>query len=403
LKPLVIFKTNAFPTISETFIVSNIVETIKKGYDVKIIVDTINPKTNTSQPNLLEQYGLLDKTVKFNQPTQKNTRKIKALYFLLNPLMFYYFINYSIYKGKKSFDYVFILKFYWKYRNAKAFHVHFATAINPLFELKQIGFLKSKIVVTFHGYDAHGLQKGTELNKLIHKFDTYVDNITTNTNYLKNNLVAKGFDANKIKIVPIGIDTNFFKNDAIENTEKQLFKIITVGRFVEFKGQSFGIKAIKLLKDKGYKLCYSLVGYGKELNYLEQLVKALNLEDMVHFSGSKNQLEIKNMLKEHQLFLLTSSSDKSGRCETFGVVSLEAQAIGLPVIGFQSGGFPETVIEGETGFIVEDQNVAAMANAIEKFILDENLLRTMSEKAKNHILNSYTFEKTTGLYLKLYE
>lgn len=400
---LIIFKTNAFPSISETFIVSNIVETIKMGYEVKIIVDAINTKTNTSQPDMLEQYGLLDKTVKFTQPTQKIFRYVSALYLMLNPFLLYYFLKFWIVKQKKSLDYLFLLKFYWKYRNAKAFHVHFAMAINPLLELKQIGFLRSKILVTFHGYDAHNLPNGKALNKLIQNFDAFVFKITVNSVFLKNILISKGFHESKISIVPIGIDIKFFKNDLPLLVSKDSLKLITVGRLVALKGQEYGLRAVKLLIDKGFSVHYTIVGTGSELAKLMDLTKQMKLETNVTFAGNSSQQEIKQHLLEHQVFLMTSTVNEAGAREAFGVVSLEAQAMGLPVVGFQSGGFPETVIEGETGFIVEDQNVVAMANAIEKFMLDENLLHTISEKAKDHILNTYTFEKTTGQYLKLYE
>ena len=402
MNKLIVFKTNAFPTFSETFIVSNITAAIDAGFKVKIIVDAINPKTNTSQPNILEQYGLMDKTVKFKQPTQKIKRKIKALYFLLNPLLLYYFIKYWKFKGKKSLDYLFILQFYWKYRNTKTFHVHFATAINPLFELKEIGFLKSKMVVTFHGYDEHGLPKGEQLKNIIHNFNKYVSHITANTQYLKNKLIIKGFSANDIIVITIGIDTNFFENDTDEIIENKPFKIITVGRFVEIKAQAYGIKAVKLLINKGYKISYSLVGYGGELKNLQQLVKELNLEDSVTFYGSRNQDEIKALLKEQNLFLMTSSSDKSGRCETFGVVSLEAQAMGLPVVGFQSGGFPETLIEGKTGITVEDKNYDEMANAIELLLNDHEKRNRMSVAAKKHINDNFDSSIVTCKYLELY-
>lgn len=399
---LIIFKTIAFPTISETFIVSNIVEAVKKGYEVKIIVDSINPKANTSQPNLLTQYGLLDKVSKFEQPRGKVNRYIKAVYFLLNPVLFFYFIRYIKMKKKISLSYIFILRFYLKFKKVKIFHVHFATSIHPLFELKEIGFLKSKIMVTFHGYDEHFLPKGELLKDLIYKFNKYVFQITSNTQYLKNKLEAKGFLANKIKIVPIGIDADFFENDTSEVVEKQIFKIITIGRFVELKGQSYGIKAVKLLKDKGYNIAYTLVGYGEEFSKLEQLVKKLNLEDMVTFCGSKNQDEIKALLKEHQLFLMTSTSDKTERCETFGIVSLEAQAMGVPVVGFKSGGFPETLIECKTGITVEDKNYTEMADIIELLINDQEKRNRMSEAAKKHIKDNFDTSKVTVKYIELY-
>ena len=399
---LIVFKTNAFPTFSETFIVSNITAAIDAGFKVKIIVDTINPKANTSQPAILEQYGLLDMVSKFQQPKAKKKRIIKSFQYLLNPLLFYYFLRYLILKKKVSLSYIFNLKFYKDFRNTKTFHVHFATAINPLFELKEIGFLKSNIVVTFHGYDEHALPKGEQLKNTIHNFNKYVSHITANTQYLKNKLVAKGFFEKDIKVIPIGIHINFFKNEEDLNTEIEPFKIITVGRFVEIKGQVFGIEAIKLLKDKGYNVVYTLVGYGEEFKKFQELVAKLNLEETVTFFGSGNQDEIKILLNEHNLFLMTSTSDRSERCEAFGVVSLEAQAMGLPVIGFKSGGFPETLVEGKTGITVTDKDIEAMASAIEYLMFNNDRLLEMGMAAKKHIRDNFDSSIVTCKYLELY-
>lgn len=400
---LVVFKTNSFPTFSETFIVTNIVAAINAGYKVDIIVDNINHDENTSQPELLVKYGLLDRVSKFEQPKGKIDRKLKAICLLLNPIILYYFIKYYRFKISMSLDYVFLLNFYWKFRNALAFHVHFATAIYPLFELKEIGFIKSKLIVTFHGYDEHSMPLGEPLNNIIINFNKHVSLITTNTQYLKNKLINRGFFRDKIRVVPLGINNVFFINDDQKDFKNDCFKMITVGRFVEIKGQSYGIKVVRLLKDRGYKIIYTLVGYGEEFDALQDLVSELNLEEEVIFSGSKKQAEIKALLKEHQLFLMTSTSDKTERCETFGVVSLEAQSMGLPVVGFKSGGFPETLIEGETGITVEDKNCDEMANAVELMINDKEKRMKMSTAAQKHILITYTFEKTTQQYLKLYK
>ena len=100
---------------------------------------------------------------------------------------------------------------------------------------------------------------------------------------------------------------------------------------------------------------------------------------------------------------MPSTKDNSGRSEAFGVVSLEAQAMGLPIIGFDAGGFPDTIIDGITGFLVEDKNIEKMASTIEKLILDQNLLAEMSKQAINNTITNFNVHKTTGQYFKLYD
>jgi colanic acid/amylovoran biosynthesis glycosyltransferase len=158
----------------------------------------------------------------------------------------------------------------------------------------------------------------------------------------------------------------------------------------------------KDLKDKGYDVQYNLVGSGAELEKLQDLIVQLQLEDTVFLLGTKDQSEIKSLLESHHLFLMTSTSDEKGRREAFGVVSLEAQSMGLPVIGFKSGGFPETISEGKTGYTVEDRNVEAMSLAIETVINDSLLFESMSMEAVKHVSANFSKENTTDKYIQLY-
>lgn len=398
----IIFKTNSFPNISETFIVTNIIEAIKRGFKVTVLTNRLNQITDTSQLNLLEDYQLMNQVLRYSSPKEKKKRLIKAVLLVLNPIRFFYFLKYIIFKRKISLEYLFILKFYEQYRDSEIFHVHFATAINPLFDLKAIGFLNSKLIVTFHGYDAHFLPKGELLKKIIKNFNCWVSSITVNSLFLKQKLVNKGFIADNIKIIPIGIDTDFFNNNLQMNIKEEVFKIITVGRLIELKGQSFGIKAIKLLRDKGYNVVYTLVGKGEELESLKQLVLELNLEDSVCFLGSKNQEEIRELLKDSNLFLMTSTMDKTNRTEAFGVVSLEAQSMGIPVVGFDSGGFPETLIKNKTGIIVKDKGIEALADAVGSLIEDKIKLVKMGTEAKKHIKKNFDINNMMKEYLNLY-
>ena len=91
----IVFKTNAFPQLSETFIVSNIVEAIKQGFSIKIIVDLIKSEKDSSQPELLEKYGIMEKVFTVPSPKNKLKRYLKALQYLIHPLLFFYFLKYE--------------------------------------------------------------------------------------------------------------------------------------------------------------------------------------------------------------------------------------------------------------------------------------------------------------------
>ncbi|KAB1067023.1 colanic acid biosynthesis glycosyltransferase WcaL [Tamlana haliotis] len=403
-KQNLIFKLNAFPQVSETFVVNSIIEAIESRNDVMVVTDILNSLRQSSQLDLINKYRLLDKTLVFEQPKDKSRRMNAFLKLCLHPVYLFFYLKFYQSCKKRSLDYVFYLNFYKKYRaETNTFHVHFATALEPLLVLKRIGFLKGKIIVTFHGYDAHYLPHGEMLNELTNNYKKYVDHITVNSIYLKNVLLNKGFPEVLISIVPIGVDVSFFRRSKpkVINQGPGL-KLITVGRLIPLKGQRYGIKAVKNLIEKGLNLHYTIVGDGTDLVLLKQLAKELNIEDYISFTGAKSQQEIKHLLEDHDVFIMPSTHDKSGRREAFGVVSLEAQAMGLPVIAFNSGGVVDTLVDKQTGFVVNDRDVEGISKKIEELYNNPKVLSVVSNNAIEHINSNFNLKQTNKGYLKLY-
>jgi colanic acid/amylovoran biosynthesis glycosyltransferase len=390
----VVYKLKEFPTPSETFVVSNIVSAIEAGFEVEIVTDVLHPLSYSSQPELIEKYRLRERTY-LTETTETYNR------LLLHPLYLYYFLKFCIQKRRIDLSFMKILGFYRNFRKNTVFHVHFGTSVPPLHYLKQIGFLQSDIVVTFHGYGAHYLATAETGPRLIHFYNHHVSRVTVNSAYLKKMLLKKGIREDLIEIIPIGIDSEVFKT-ASPKTSTGIFKVITVGRFIPLKGQHLGMQVVKQLLDRGLQLQYTLVGDGPEFKKLKTMAIDLDIEDHIVFAGKKNQTEIKSLLEEQDLFLMTSTLGKDGRREAFGLVSLEAQAMAVPVIGFDSGGFPETIKDGQTGILVPDGDVTAMAREIELFYKDRDRLTTMGAEAQAYVREQFSKAKTTDKYLDLY-
>lgn len=401
MKKKVIFKTESFPLVSQTFVVNNVIEAIKNGFQIIIITNIKNQHSQSSQQELLRDFNIDTFTHKYTEPIVKKKRILKAFLSSFNPVLIFYYLKYIRFKKKKSLSLLFQLAFYFYYRKT-TFHVHFANSLEPLLELKKIGFLKSKLIVTFHGYDAFLLPTGKPLEKLVKDYKMYVDHITVNSSYLKQILVEKGFPDFKINIVPIGLGSENFKPLKTLREINPPYKLITVARLVDLKGIRYGLQLLKKLIDKGQDVIYTVVGEGPEEERLKAMCYALGIESRVRFLGKKSQSEIKDLLEHHHLFLMVSTVDQSGRREAFGVVSLEAQAMELPVIGFKSGGFPETLVDGVTGFLVDDKDVEAMVDAVEMLINDKRRLILMGKAGRKNVLENFGFDKTTRKYLELY-
>ena len=133
----IVFVTRFFPKASETFVVSNVVEAIKKGFSVRVIAQEVAPLVESSQESLLKKYKVMDVTTAFTEPIEKKERLKKAVYYLCNPVLLFYFLKYVYVKKKVSLSYIFLLHFYKPYRKAAAFHVHFATVSGSISILKK--------------------------------------------------------------------------------------------------------------------------------------------------------------------------------------------------------------------------------------------------------------------------
>ncbi|KAA3622552.1 MAG: colanic acid biosynthesis glycosyltransferase WcaL [Flavobacterium sp.] len=402
MKRTVVFKVKEFPTYSETFVVHNIIAAIKEGFNVEIITNILHNQNNSSQPDIIEKFGLIARARKYSEPKIKFIRYLKSLIYLFNPIIFNAAFKYFQLKGKKSLSYIFELAFYYRYRSAKKIHVHFSDAIEPLFNLKAINYLKGDIIVTFHGYDAHFLPKERKLLEFLDDFAQYVQSVTVNSEYLKSILLDSGFKKNSIHIIPMGVSCSFYQNKNEKSISKNaVIKLISVGRLIPLKGHEYGIRAIRILADKGYSVEYTIIGKGAEEDRLNKLTSELNLSGHVNFLGAQDQLRIKESLESHHIFLMTSVYDGKRR-EAFGIATLEAQAMGLPVVAFDSGGVAETIIDSKTGYLVGEKDIEGMVVCIENLINDDQLYRKMSISAINNVENNFDIMHTSEKFNSLY-
>lgn len=404
MKPSIIFKLNRFPEVSETFIVSNIIYAIRQGFKVRVLCNTFLGLSNSSQQEELQHYGVENKIISIIKPKENTFAKFIQLFsFLLKPRNAYFTFKYRTYKPIGFLNCAFILKQYENLLYNQVFHIHFNSTLDSLFDITSIGYIKPKLIVTFHGYDAFLETTESFQSKYGAFYKKYVKVVTVNSNYLKHVVKNLGVDERLIRIIPIGLDRSIFNGTPKTLTTNQQIEIVTVGRLVQLKGHLYGLRAIKKIVGDGYKIRYTILGDGPEKNKLEKETISLGLEKHVTFMGAVSQIQVKKFMENAHIFLMTSTfDDVSGRMEAFGLVSVEAQAMGLPVVGFNSGGFPDTIIEGETGFTVEDRNYNDLVTKIHKLVENPSLYQKMSKAAINH---SATFDQklTTQQYLDLYE
>ena len=389
-----LFKIWQFPHLSETFILNQVITAIHNGFDVKLLVGEVLSFEASKQTKLFKKYNIADKIIieDYNIPENKIYRFFKWCYLLITNISN---LNYIIrfYKHQDSFSltWLFQLLFYKKFAQASVFHVQYGTNKSPVDVLKKINFIKANLVVSFHGHDAFFPINGFIPNDGYYDclFDS-ANAIVANTPYLAKTIKDLGCPSKILKTIPVGVDTSFFYPSAKKEKVSKQFRLISVGRLSPVKGHIYAFKVVEKLINKGYNVLLTVVGEGSERKNLENFIIESKLVQIITLVGAKSQKEVRDLLWNSDLFLFPSVSKHFGKStETQGLATIEAEACGVPVVVFNSGGVKYTLKNGVTGFICEEFDCDCMFDKI-KYLIDNNdLLESMKDNAVSFVRKNY--------------
>jgi len=209
------------------------------------------------------------------------------------------------------------------------------------------------------------------------------------------------FDKFKIKsnTIGYGIDPkNIFIGDSnIKFKYKDNFILLSVSRLIKTKGIVLNIYALKELVKRYKRIVYLIVGDGPQRQYLKDLVLNLGLEKNVEFIGQLPNRNVMEYMSICDLFTLPSWQ------ETLGLVYLEVMAHGKPVIGVRGQGIDGIVEHKRNGMLVEPKDIDSLVEGIEYLTNHPQEARKMGERAKELVLENYTWEQNAEKTLKVYQ
>jgi glycosyltransferase involved in cell wall biosynthesis len=198
----------------------------------------------------------------------------------------------------------------------------------------------------------------------------------------------------KIYVLTNCIDYQSFNKSADLNSRRDKNEIIigTVGRLEKVKGINFLLFAIKIILAKFPSIKLEIIGDGSQTSELKEIAKKLGISNSVEFLGKFT--DVIPFYKRMDIFVLASLN------EGFGIVLLEAMAMGIPVVATNVNGIKEVVVNGESGILVPPKNPEAIANAVIKIIenselaeklVNEGLKRSALFDVKEHVIKLDNF------------
>ena len=305
---------------------------------------------------------------------------------------------------------IYSAKLWEQVKNIKKIN-HLIKEINPdiihlfgLFSVNSLGSMftvtgKKNLIISLWGSDTVAAgNRETIKSKFIKNYIlTHCSRCVATSEYLATE--AKRFVNNTIPIdvVPWGIDINNFYIDKAKRHSKSI-KLGYAKKLEYIYGPDTLLKAFADTFEKvDTNIKLKIAGDGSLENRLKKMAKHLNIDNRIEWLGwLKNVEELRNFYNSIDIFVMPS------RRESFGVSAAEASVMELPVIASNFGGIPEIVINGESGILVQPDDVDGFGNAMAELVNNEKKRRAMGKRGKQFVLQNYSWQESIKRMIEIY-
>jgi glycosyltransferase involved in cell wall biosynthesis len=224
------------------------------------------------------------------------------------------------------------------------------------------------------------------------------------SNFVRAHLIGLGIPEAKITVIYNGVDIEIFhprvreSHCGADDMEQRALRIGVIGRIDDWKRQIDVIEAAGLLSSR-LSLKIFMVGEVWRANYsdqsyLQSRIIELGLKSNTVFTGFRS--DIPQIMAGLDVIIVPSID------EPFGRVTIEAMALGKPVIGTFSGGTPEIIQDGTTGILVPVKNPQAIANAIETVAKNKKYAQSLGRNARRHVVEKFSVQSHVKQIQELY-
>ncbi|MBD3422269.1 MAG: glycosyltransferase [Chitinivibrionales bacterium] len=219
-------------------------------------------------------------------------------------------------------------------------------------------------------------------------------------------------DHRKVVFIPNAVDTKRFHR--VDDTELLRSKlgiphaspvILTLARVIERKGHDTVIGCLPQLKKHFPDLRYIIAGPWRTeyKQLLDELVDSLNLSDSVVFTGFVDQCDLNRYYSMASVYVMVSTYIRQrGDSEGFGITFLEANACECPVIGSRSGGIPDAIEDGVTGYLIEPEDGGGLRRKLSWLLSHPRKARQLGVQGRKRIETGYNYASITRRMLDEY-
>lgn len=303
--------------------------------------------------------------------------------------------------GSKKYDLMALFDIWGLFRKRKVDIVHTHMHYASRYSVPAALFAGVPVMIT-SVHDIIG-EKKWKRNMINRTLSLFTDRVIAPSHAVKEDICRYDkIDPDKVEVIPYGIDIDRF---AIRESKEEIREKIglpadavvvgNAGRLAVNKRHDILIRAMKRVIDRCPSACLMIVGMGKTEEKLKEMVKEMNMEDRVLFTGLRKDVPL--FLSAMDIFVLPSVRDP------FPIALLEAGASSLPCVGARDGGIPESIEDGKTGLLVPRDDPEKLADALIRLIEDREFAVGMGRERRKDILSQYTLRHQSENFQKLYE
>lgn len=261
-------------------------------------------------------------------------------------------------------------------------------------------FSSLEYIVFAHGYEFEKVRKFPLAHRLYLKIFRCARKVITNSRAVRDRLLLFGVPSEKVEVLHPAVDSEWFHPREVPDeylAEKGLKGrkiLLTVGRLIKRKGHDQMLEALPLIRECFPNVLYCIVGIGPEEKAIRDRIHSLNLEGHVHLWGRVSDEELVLLYNACEIFVMPSREiPEGGHIEGFGIVYLEANACGKPVIGGRSGGVGEAIQDGETGFLVDPARPEEIAGKVIEFLSRPERAEEMGACGLRRVRQAFNWEQ----------
>lgn len=395
-----------FPRLSETFILNQITGLLDLGHDVRIIA-TVFHQSGVHHRDV-EKYDLVSRLHRPQElPQSRILRILGSIWIILCTFPFHPAMTIrSLKVFMRDFKGMTLLGFFrlivpFIKGDFDIIQCHFGPNGNRCKCLKEIG-VTSTLVTTFHGFDVttYIREFGSDVyNDLFEKGDVF----TYNSEATKAKLLKLGCPEDQMVKLQMGTDINRidFRERKIQPDGR--INVLSVGRLVEMKGREYAIKAMAKIISDYPNVKYNIAGDGPLRESLQELIDQLGMSDSIKLLGWVSSDDLDELYRSSHIFLHPSVVASSGNMEGQGVVLGEAQAHGMPVVATNHNAFPDSILDGESGFLVPEKDVDALSEKLGYLVENPDLWPQMGRTGREFVEKNFACDILNKRLEQIYE